>query len=209
MAPIRGGDGNRSGSRRRRLRKRYSSELSGSCSDSESKGKIEEVTEDDDYHDIPLCLSSDEEENGGYRKMTKAEIQMYNKQVLEIGGFDVYVPPGVISCGLIYPQPNFDKCPQLFNKVKRCSRKAIKVYNQKHGPLYLSLVSNCLGKLVCGITLLPSSKLGSTMFDGYRHHITFEAKAEGAAPMCFQAEVHAGFGKHDINVIMCCPKPKP
>lgn len=47
------------------------------------------------------------------------------------------------------------------------------------------------------------------MFDGYRHHITFEAKAKGAAPMCFQAEVHTGFAKHDINVIMCRPKPKP
>ncbi|KAH7837952.1 hypothetical protein Vadar_020030 [Vaccinium darrowii] len=199
MAPFRVADGDRSGSRRRRLRKRYSSELSGSSSDSEKKGKIE-VMEDVDYryygNGSYLCLSPDDSDQGdsdeGDRKMTKAEHEIYNKQILETGGFDVDVPPGVSSCCLILPQPNFEKDPLLFKEVKRCARNAIEFYNQNHKANY---------------RFLRVVKLASAFCDGNMHYITFEANAKGAAPMCFQAEVSAGFAKSELNVIMCRRKP--
>jgi len=203
MAPIRVADGDRSGSRRRRLRKRYSSELSGSSSDSEKKGKIE-VMEDDDYRDHGngsyLCLSPDDSDQGdsdqGDCKMTKAEHEIYTKQVLETGGFDVDVPPGVISCCLILPQPNFEKSPLLFKEVKRCARKAIEFYNKKKAKYQKAKYR-----------LLRVVKLATALCDDNMHYITFEANAKGAAPVCFQAKVCEGFAKSELNVIMCRRKP--
>lgn len=203
MAPIRVADGDRSGSRRRRLRKKYSTELSGSSSDSEKKGKIE-VMEDDDYRDHGngsyLCLSPDDSDQGdsdeGDRKMTKAEYEIYNKQVLETGGFDVDVPPGVNSCCLILPQPDFEKDPLLFKEVKRCARKAVEFYNKKKAKYQKEKYR-----------LLRVVKLASALCDDNMHYITFEANAEGAAPMCFQAKVSAGFDKSELKVIMCRRKP--
>jgi len=146
----------------------------------EKKGKMsfeDEVNDEDDYH----------------RPMTRAEIESYNKQIEETGGFDVDVPPEVYDTGVIHPDPDFDKDPWMLEKLNRCSRMAIDVYNKKYKKAKYEF--------------MRVLKVCSAMAAGYVHYITFEAKAEGAAPTCFQAIVFAGITEDNIKVIMSRPKP--
>ncbi|KAI8541999.1 hypothetical protein RHMOL_Rhmol08G0105100 [Rhododendron molle] len=124
--------------------------------------------------------------------MTPVEFEIYRKQVQETGGFDVVLPPGVGDCGLIYPCPNFDRNPRVFEEVNRCASKAIDVYNKEYKTKY---------------RFLRVIKLSSMSVSGYNHYITFEANANGAAPIHFQALVYAGIPKDRIEVISCRPKP--
>ncbi|KAG5535471.1 hypothetical protein RHGRI_023291 [Rhododendron griersonianum] len=50
-------------------------------------------------------------------------------------------------------------------------------------------------------------KLSSMAVSGCNHYITFEANANGPAPIHFQALVYAGIPKDRIEVISCRPKP--
>ncbi|KAI8528104.1 hypothetical protein RHMOL_Rhmol12G0125400 [Rhododendron molle] len=94
--------------------------------------------------------------------------------IRDLQGFDVDVPINVGNCGLIYPCPNFDKNPRVFEEVNKCSSKAIEDFNDKHNTDY---------------QFVRVVKVGSQLVSGYNHYITFEAKAKAAAPMYFQALV--------------------
>lgn len=55
-----------------------------------------------------------------------------NFPIRDLQGFDVDVPNNVGNCGLIYPCPNFDKNPRVFEEINKCSSKAIEDFNNKH-----------------------------------------------------------------------------
>lgn len=153
-----------------------------------------------------------------------------NFLIRDLQGFDVDVPNNVGNCGLIYPCPNFDKNPRVFEELNKCSSKAIEDFNNKHvsvsfcvflRPPNSSIIASLLGPLIryywCSnlFVILQNTnyqfmrvvKVGSQAVSGYNHYITFEAKAQAAAPMYFQALVYAGIRK-DPKVIFCRCKPE-
>jgi len=208
MAPDSVGDGDRSMGlcprRRRRLVKLDGSRVIPSSHKQESSGSLEGKKRKKkkgkgkvmtyDYAGMRyLSSSSDEDEDGYHRKMTIAEIKIYNKQIQASDGFDVDVPPEVDDYGIIHPDPGFATRPKTFEEVKRCSRKAIDVYNKEHNAKY---------------EFMRVLKLGTMGIVGLVHYITFEAKAEGAAPVFFQAIVYVGMSDDDIDVVMIRRKPQ-
>ncbi|KAH7847851.1 hypothetical protein Vadar_030921 [Vaccinium darrowii] len=131
------------------------------------------------------------------RQMTPAEMKIYNEQVRKTGGFDVCIPDDVSPvslCGLIIPQPNFDKSPLMYEWAKRSAREAIKCYNKQEDAKF---------------KFMRIVKLNSMDCAGYNFYITFEAKAKDAAPMYFQALVYFGIPINKvIEVKFCHPQPK-
>lgn len=80
-----------------------------------------------------------------------------NFLIRDLQGFDVDVADNVGNCGLIYPCPNFDKNPRVFEELNKCSSKAIEDFNNKHvsvsfcvfsHPPNSSIIASLLGPLI-------------------------------------------------------------